>query len=154
MIVCDRLDWATSSRIAQEISQFEKRGTEQKSLTHASNFGDPQTSRELTVAYSKWATTAEVQMLSVISHDPKLIRPFTGSGLPHKTAILPVARKEPPEYMVADGELSFLYHLSSLLSAARLESERGHRAAATEINRRLSCLEVPPMVKDLSLIHI
>ena len=50
--------------------------------------------------------------------------------------------------MVADEELSFLYHLSSLLSAARLELDRGHRAAATEINRRLSCLEVPPLIKD------
>ena len=73
MVVCDRLDWATSTRIAQDISQLGKRGTEQKSLTHASNFGDPQISRELTEAYSIWATTAEVQMLSVISHDPKHI---------------------------------------------------------------------------------
>ena len=125
MAVCDKLDWATSLRIAQEISQFSRRGTAQQSLTHASNFGDPQISRELTEAYAEWATTAEVQMLSVVSHEPKLIRPYTGSGIPHKTAMLPVARKEPPEYMVADRELSFLYHLSALLSAARLEREKG-----------------------------
>ena len=50
MIVCDRLDWATSSRIAQDISQFGQRGTEQRSLSHASSFGDPLISRELTEA--------------------------------------------------------------------------------------------------------
>ena len=38
--------------------------------------------------------------------------------------------------------------LSRLLSAARLEKGKGHQAAAIEINRRMSCLEVPPAILD------
>ena len=150
MKICDTMDWATASRVASQITKANKRTIDPMSTSHACEMGDPLISYQLSKKYSDWVTTAEVQMLSEISHDPRHIRPYTGSGIPFQLKWLPVVQREPPEYMHSDGQLSFLYHVEGLLQAAQLNRDRGHKAATAEVCRRLTNLTVPRALLDIS----
>ena len=108
----------------------------------------PKISIELSDQYSKWATTAEVQLLSLYTHSTKLMRPYIGTGIPHKLMWLPVVRKQPPEHMHADNELCFLHHLQGMLEASMVSRRKGHEAETRYLNSSIARLEVPPNLLD------
>ena len=143
-----QFDWATATRIAQEVTKAPKRNIAVLSTEHSMNLGDPKISIELSDQYSRWATTAEVQLLSLSTHSPKLMRPYVGTGIPHKLMWLPVVRKQPPEYLYADDDLCFLHHLLGLLEAARVARRRDHQAESDKLIKSIARLQTPPNLLD------
>ena len=73
-----------------------------ESQAHASEMGDPIIADELGEEYSLWAATAQIQLLSTVTHEPEHMKKHMGMGAPHRLSMLPVVTKQPPEYMHAE----------------------------------------------------
>ena len=110
----EQLDWATSTRIAQEC-KLKPRAVRKTSVEHASNLGDPGVARSLGWEYSRLMSTIEVQYLSQLSHNKEGMRPYMGGGLPLKLAMLPIIGKLPAAHMYRDNGLSAMNEVLSAI---------------------------------------
>ena len=141
--ITDMFDWATATRHAEDLCKHHKRRICIESEAHASEMGDPIVAAELVEEYSLWATTAEVQLLSTITHEPKMMEKHIGTGAPHRLSMLPVVFRQPPEYLHGDQELNVLCHVRNAFQTLLYAGSRGHIITQEHCIKRLAKFTIP-----------
>ena len=141
--IMDMYDWATATRHAHDLCIHHQRRVCMESQAHASEMGDPIIADELGEEYSLWAATAQIQLLSTVTHEPDHMKKHMGMGAPHRLSMLPVVTKQPPEYMHADQELNVLCHVRNAFQALLYAGSRRHWTTHEHCIKRLGRITIP-----------